>query len=77
MDPFQSQNPTFEPFVDATEAAKFLSLTTRTVNQMAREGRIPAHPVTGTTRKRWRFRLSELQAAFVVQSVDTASALQG
>ena len=52
-----------EPFVDATKAAEFLGVSRDTVNYLAREGRIPAHPLpTGATGKRryWRFRLSEL-----------------
>ncbi len=54
---------TYEPFVDANEAAKFLSLTPRTVLEMARRGRLPAHPLLGGNKKlrrTWRFRISEL-----------------
>ena len=33
-----------EPFVEASTAAEFLRYSCRTIKQMAREGRIPAHP---------------------------------
>lgn len=51
---------TFEPFVSAVEASKFVQLHPVTVQRLAREGQIPGHPVGNGTRKRWRFRLSEL-----------------
>jgi len=53
-----------EPFVSAQEVAKFLNLSPRTVAKMAREGRIPAHPVSGSARRTWRFKLSEIEGAF-------------
>jgi len=40
-----------EPFVEANAAAEFLSYASRTVKQMAREGRIPAHPFGTGPRK--------------------------
>jgi hypothetical protein len=49
-----------EYFVGADEAAKFLQLTTRRVKDLARAGRIPAHPIGDGSRKVWRFLLSEL-----------------
>ncbi len=52
-----------EPFVDATRAAEFLALRPRRILEMARAGRIPAHPIGDGARKVWRFRLSELAAA--------------
>jgi len=55
-----SRSRSMEPFVTTTEVAKFLGLCRRTVAKMAREGRIPAHPVSGTARRTWRFKLSEL-----------------
>lgn len=50
-----------EPFVSASEVADFLCLSPRTVTKMAREGRIPAHPVSGSARRTWRFKLSEVE----------------
>jgi hypothetical protein len=52
-----------ERFVDAHRAAEFLFLTPRRVLELARKGRIPAHPLGDGVRKVWRFRLSELSAA--------------
>jgi excisionase family DNA binding protein len=49
-----------EPFVSTKQVAQFLGLAPRTVVRMAREGRIPAHPVSGTVRRTWRFKLSEV-----------------
>jgi Helix-turn-helix domain len=57
-------NPeTPERFVDADEAATFLSLTRRRVLDLARTRRLPGHPVGEGPRRVWRFRLSELSAA--------------
>jgi len=49
-----------EPFVDASEAGIFLNYSSRTIKQMARDGRIPAHPFGSGARKRWYFLISEL-----------------
>ncbi len=49
-----------EPFVEADAAAEFLHYSPRTVKQLAREGRIPAHPFGDGERKRWFFLISEL-----------------
>jgi excisionase family DNA binding protein len=53
----------FECFVDADEAAHFLSITRRHVLDLARDGILPAHPIGRGARHLWRFRLSELAAA--------------
>jgi excisionase family DNA binding protein len=58
---------TLEAFVDADEAAKFLSLTRRRVLDLARAGRLPGHPIGDGVRRVWRFRLSEIAAAVVVK----------
>lgn len=50
-----------EPFVNALEASKFVQLHPATVQRLAREGTLPGHPVGNGQRRRWRFRLSELQ----------------
>jgi excisionase family DNA binding protein len=48
--------------VGPEEAAKFLRMSRSTVLALAREGVIPAHPVTNGRRKRWLFFISELAA---------------
>ncbi|MBZ5532411.1 MAG: hypothetical protein LAO20_13350 [Acidobacteriia bacterium] len=55
-----------EPFVSAKEAAAFLSLKRRYLLALARRGIAGAYALgTGTKRKVWVFRLSELAAAIV------------
>jgi hypothetical protein len=57
-------NPeTLESFVDADEAATFLSLTRRRVLELARARKLPGHPIGDGARRVWRFRLSEIAAA--------------
>ena len=56
-----------ERFVNADEVANFLGLSRRTVIKQAREGRIPAHPVSGSARRTWRFKLSEVEICFASQ----------
>ena len=53
-----------EPFVSADEAARFLCVKRRHLLELARRGILGAYPLgTGTKRKTWVFRLSELAAA--------------
>ncbi len=52
-----------ERFVDADEAARFLSLTRRRVLELTRAGRLPGHPIGNGPRRVWRFHLSELAVA--------------
>jgi hypothetical protein len=52
-----------ERFVDADEAATFLSLTRRRILELARAGKLPGHPIGESARRVWRFRLSELANA--------------
>ena len=60
-------NPeTPESFVDADEAAKFLSITRRRVLELARARRLPGHPIGDGSLRVWRFRLSELAAAITL-----------
>ncbi|MBV8674678.1 MAG: helix-turn-helix domain-containing protein [Acidobacteriaceae bacterium] len=57
--PIQTQT-VVEYFVDAHEIARMLAIDHRTVQQMARDGVIPAYPLGEGTRKTWRFRPSEI-----------------
>lgn len=53
-----------EPFVSADEAAKFLSVKRRYLLALARRGIAGAYSLgTGSKRKIWVFRLSELAAS--------------
>jgi len=49
-----------EYYVDAAEAARFLCIHPRTLQQLARAGIVPAHPLGCGPRRFWRFLLSEL-----------------
>jgi Helix-turn-helix domain len=53
-------SPSPEPYVDADQAAAFLSLSRKTLLALGRAGRIPGHPIGQGPRKIWRFRLTEL-----------------
>ena len=58
-----------EPFVSAEEAARFLSVKRRYLLALARGGLAGAYAIgTGTMRKVWVFRLSELATAVEEQS---------
>jgi excisionase family DNA binding protein len=52
--------PAFEPFLEAEEAAPYLRMSPRHLKKLAREGKVPAHPRGDGQRRRWLFRLSEL-----------------
>jgi hypothetical protein len=57
---------TLERFVDADEAATFLSIKRRRILELARSGKLPGHPIGEGARRVWRFRLSELANAISV-----------
>ena len=46
----------FEPLLDSATAAKLLRIHPKTLQKLARIGRVPAHNICGL----WRFRASEL-----------------
>jgi|SRR5437667_9103644 len=57
--PFQ-----FEPYVDTNELAAHLKVKRRQVLEMTRRGIIPGHPLgIGTSRRVWRYKISEVEAA--------------
>jgi predicted DNA-binding transcriptional regulator AlpA len=51
-----------EPFINARQASGLLHLSAKTLLRFARQGIVPAHPLTGRTRRHWRFLESELYA---------------
>jgi excisionase family DNA binding protein len=62
-----------EPYMTPEEVGELLQFTPQAINRMARLGRIPAHAFGGgSTRRRWRFLRSELDAW--QHSVNNASA---
>jgi excisionase family DNA binding protein len=54
------------------EAAAYLRVNHRTLLQWARQGKIPAHKLSGIRRCAWRFLKSELDAMLGVSSADSA-----
>ena len=58
----QAQVLGYEVPLNTREAAAYIGLHPKTVERMAREGTIPAHPVSGVRRKTWRFYASEMDA---------------
>ena len=51
-----------EPFVDAARAAVFLSCSRKHLLKLSSFGKIPAHPLPGSAKRRtWRYLLSELR----------------
>jgi excisionase family DNA binding protein len=52
-------------WLTAREAAAYLKVAHRTVLEWAKEGRIPAHRLSGTARVTWRFRADELDSAMM------------
>jgi excisionase family DNA binding protein len=53
-----------EHYVSAKVAAEFLGISETFITRLARNNRIPAHPLPTTSktlRRTWRFRLSELR----------------
>jgi excisionase family DNA binding protein len=64
---------TIESYVSANVVADYLKIERRQVLALAREGKLPAHAVDASaTRKLWRFRLSEVDAA-ISGNIDTGA----
>jgi len=55
-------------WLTATEVSRYLKVKPRTVLKWAKEGRIPAHPLSGSKRVTWRFLKSELDAMLALPS---------
>jgi hypothetical protein len=61
-----------EPFVSADEAARFLSVSRRHLLALARRGLAVGYDLgTGTQRRNWVFRLSELASAIASPNTRT------
>lgn len=52
----------YELPMNTAEAAAYLGLHQKTVERMARDGELPAHPASGVRRKTWKLYPSELDA---------------
>jgi excisionase family DNA binding protein len=62
------------PWLTATEAANYLKVKPRTILKWAKQGRIPAHRLSGAQRITWRFLKTELDAMLAPPS---AAGLEG
>lgn len=51
-----------EEWLTSAEAAQYLKVQPRTILKWAKQGSIPAHPLSGCKRVTWRFRADELDA---------------
>lgn len=58
------------------EAAQYLRVNHRTLLQWAREGKMPAHKLSGVRRCVWRFLRLELDAMLGLSSADSADGRQ-
>ena len=59
-------------WLNTTEAARHLKVKPRTLAQWAREGKVPAHRLSGIHRVTWRFLRPELDAMLRPSSAGTA-----
>jgi excisionase family DNA binding protein len=55
-------------WLTSNEAAAYLNVKPRTIMKWAKEGRIPAHSLSGSKRVTWRFLKSELDAMLSLPS---------
>jgi excisionase family DNA binding protein len=63
-------------WLNTTEAARHLKVKPRTLAQWAREGKVPAHRLSGCQRVTWRFLETELDAMLMPSSADPAEGRQ-
>jgi excisionase family DNA binding protein len=55
-------------WLTSNEVSRYLKVKPRTVLKWAKEGRIPAHPLSGSKRITWRFLKAELDAMLALPS---------
>jgi excisionase family DNA binding protein len=60
-------------WLTAAEAAHYLRIKPRTILQWVRQGKMKAFALSGTKRRVWRFRQSDLDAAVMAHPVLTCS----
>jgi excisionase family DNA binding protein len=59
-------------WLTAKEAATYLKVRARTLLLWARQGKVPAHKLSGNQRCVWRFSRPELDAVLLTSSADSA-----
>ena len=63
-------------WLTSNEAAQYLKVKPRTLQQWARERKVPAHRLSGVERCVWRFLRPELDAMLGSSSADSADGRQ-
>jgi excisionase family DNA binding protein len=63
-------------WLNTADAARHLMIKPRTLAQWAREGKVPAHRLSGCQRVTWRFLRTELDAMLMPSSAGTAEGRQ-
>jgi len=61
-----------QEWLTLNEASAYLKVRPRTLALWARQGRVPAHKLSGTRRIVWRFLRSELDAMLLTSSAVSA-----
>lgn len=67
-----SLEATRSTWLTAAEAARHLNVKHRTLLLWVRQGKIPAHRLSGVSRRVWRFLRSELDAMLLMSSAGSA-----
>jgi excisionase family DNA binding protein len=65
----QSEVPPSVGWLTAVEAAQYLKVKVRTLLLWVRQGKVKAFALSGTKRRVWRFRRSDLDAALLESPV--------
>jgi excisionase family DNA binding protein len=60
------------PWLDTDEAAAYLKVKRRTLLQWVRDGKLPAHKLSGLQRHVWRFLRHELDGMLLPSSAGSA-----
>jgi excisionase family DNA binding protein len=63
-------------WLTANEAAQYLKVKPRTLTAWARDGKVPAHRLSGVQRCVWRFLKTELDAILCPSSAESADRRQ-
>jgi excisionase family DNA binding protein len=63
-------------WLTTAEAAAYLKVQPRTLSLWARQGKVPAHPLSGVQRRVWRFLRAELDAMLGLSSAGSADGRQ-
>ena len=74
LKPLTQAPPNHQTWLTAAEAAAYLKVKPRTLLLWVRQGKVKAFALSGTKRRVWRFRQSDLDAAVMESPVLPSSA---